>query len=85
MIGVGLCIGGDSWDPFVALSKEIELIFAVFFHQRNEFGVALDGLASGIPQRLITDLITLSQVPQVCEGLRHRTTQCKVLIQPEPV
>ncbi len=83
VIGVGLCIGGDDWDPFVALSKEIDLIFTVFFHQRNEFGVALDALTSGIPQNLITDRIGLSPVPQVFESLRRRTTQCKVLIQPE--
>lgn len=83
VIGVGLCIGGDEWDPFVALSKEIDLLFTVFFHQRNEFGVALDALTSGIPQHLITDRIGLSPVPQVFESLRRRTTQCKVLIQPE--
>lgn len=83
VVGIGLCIGGDEWDPFTALSKEIDLIFSVFFHQRNEFGVALDALSSGIPQHLITDRIGLSPVPQVFESLRHRTTQCKVLIQPE--
>jgi (R,R)-butanediol dehydrogenase/meso-butanediol dehydrogenase/diacetyl reductase len=85
VIGVGLCIGGDEWGPFVALSKEIDLIFSVFFHQRNEFGVALDALAAGpfAPQAIITDRIGLSPVPQVFEGLRRRTTQCKVLIQPE--
>ncbi|QEW20077.1 Sorbitol dehydrogenase [Marinibacterium anthonyi] len=85
VIGVGLCIGGDEWDPFIALSKEIDLLFSVFFHQRNEFGVALDALAAGpfAPQQIITDRIGLSPVPQVFEGLRRRTTQCKVLIQPE--
>ncbi len=85
VIGVGLCVGGDEWDPFIALSKELELIFAVFFHQRNEFGVALDALSSGpfAPQAIITDRIGLSPVPRVFEGLRRRTTQCKVLIQPE--
>lgn len=86
VIGVGLCIGGDSWDPFVALSKEIDLLFSVFFHQHNEFGIALDALAEGAafaPQAIITDRIGLSPVPQVFEGLRRRTTQCKVLIQPE--
>lgn len=87
VIGVGLCIGGDSWDPFVALSKEIDLIFSVFFHQRNEFGVALDALAGGpfAPQAIITDRIGLSPVPQIFESLRRRTTQCKVLIEPESV
>lgn len=85
VIGVGLCIGGDDWDPFVALSKEIDLIFSVFFHQRNEFGMALDALAARpfAPQAIVTDRIGLSQVPQVFESLRRRTTQCKVLIQPE--
>lgn len=87
VIGVGLCIGGDEWDPFVALSKEIDLIFSVFFHQGNEFGVALDALAGGpfAPQTIITDRIGLSPVPQIFESLRRRTTQCKVLIQPELV
>ncbi|TGD42606.1 Zn-dependent alcohol dehydrogenase [Pseudotabrizicola sediminis] len=83
VVGVGLCVGGDEWDPFIALTKEIDLIFAVFFHQRNEFGVALDALAGGLPQQIVTDRIGLTQVPQVFESLRRRTTQCKVLIQPE--
>lgn len=85
VVGVGLCIGGDAWDPFVALSKEVSLLFSAFFHQRNEFGVALDALRGGpfAPQALITDRIDLSSVPQIFESLRRRTTQCKVLIQPE--
>ena len=85
VVGVGLCIGGDSWDPFVALSKEVSLLFSVFFHQRNEFGVALDALRGGpfAPQVLVTERIDLSPVPQIFESLRRRTTQCKVLIQPE--
>lgn len=84
VVGVGLCIGGDDWDPFVALSKEVSLLFSVFFHQRNEFGAALDALRGGpfAPQVLITDRIDLSPVPQIFESLRRRTTQCKVLIQP---
>ena len=31
VVGVGLCVGGDEWDPFAALSKEIQIVFAVFF------------------------------------------------------
>lgn len=87
VVGVGLCIGGDEWDPFVALSKEVSLLFSVFFHQRNEFGVALDALRGGpsAPQVLITERIDLSPVPQVFESLRRRTTQCKVLIEPHLV
>ncbi|MFT3975196.1 MAG: alcohol dehydrogenase catalytic domain-containing protein [Amaricoccus sp.] len=83
VVGVGLCIGGDTWDPFIALSKEIDLLFSVFFHQGREFAVALDALIGGVPQGIVTDRIDLSPVPQIFESLRRRTTQCKVLIQPE--
>ena len=83
VVGVGLCIGGDQWDPFVALSKELTLSFAVFFHQSREFPAALQALTSGLPQALVTERIGLSPVPQVFESLRRRTTQCKVLIQPD--
>jgi len=85
VIGVGLCIGGDAWDPFVPLSKEIDLIFSVFFHQGHEFGAALDALAARpfAPQTIISDRIGLSAVPEVFERLKHRTTECKLLIQPE--
>jgi (R,R)-butanediol dehydrogenase/meso-butanediol dehydrogenase/diacetyl reductase len=67
--------------------KEVNLLFSVFFHQHNEFSVALDALRGGhfAPQALITDRIDLSPVPQIFESLRRRTTQCKVLIQPELV
>ena len=81
VVGVGLCVGGDEWDPFAALSKEINLLFAVFFNMA-EFETALEALGPGRfrPQELITERIGLSAVAGTFEALRHRTTQCKVLI-----
>ncbi|QWW71437.1 zinc-binding dehydrogenase [Rhizobium sp. WYJ-E13] len=81
VVGVGLCVGGDGWDPFAALSKEIQIIFAVFFNMA-EFETALSALGPGRyrPQALITGRIGFNDVPKAFEGLRHRTTQCKVLI-----
>lgn len=81
VVGVGLCTGGDQWDPFAALSKEIRVVFAVFFNMA-EFATALDALGPGRfrPQALITDRIGFARVPDTFEALRHRTTQCKVLI-----
>jgi (R,R)-butanediol dehydrogenase/meso-butanediol dehydrogenase/diacetyl reductase len=81
VVGVGLCVGGDDWDPFAALSKEIQLIFAVFFNMA-EFETALGALGPGRyrPQALITGRIGFGDVPETFEGLRRRTTQCKVLI-----
>jgi 2-desacetyl-2-hydroxyethyl bacteriochlorophyllide A dehydrogenase len=81
VVGVGLCIGGDEWDPFAALSKEIEVVFAAFFRM-SEFEMALETLGPGQfrPQALITERIGFGEVPETFEALRRRTTQCKVLI-----
>lgn len=81
VVGVGLCVGGDEWDPFAALSKEITLVFAVFFNMA-EFEVALEALGPGRfrPQELITGRIGFEDVAETFEALRRRTTQCKVLI-----
>ncbi|MGO7335646.1 zinc-dependent alcohol dehydrogenase [Rhizobium leguminosarum] len=81
VVGVGLCVGGDEWDPFAALSKEINLVFAVFFNMA-EFETALEALGPGRfrPQELVTERIGFGAVAETFEALRHRTAQCKVLI-----
>jgi len=82
VVGVGLCVGGDEWDPFAVLNKEITIVMAAFFNMA-EFAMAIDALATFEtfrPQALITDTIGLGHVPETFEALRNRTTQCKVLI-----
>ena len=56
VVGVGLCVGGDEWDPFAALSKEIQVVFSAFFTM-SEFETAIDALGPGRfrPQALITE------------------------------
>ena len=82
VVGVGLCVGGDRWDPFAALSKEVTITMSVFFDM-HEFATAIEALGPGRfrPQALITDRIGFGRVPDTFEALRCRTTQCKVLIQ----
>lgn len=82
VVAVGLCVGGDEWDPFAAIHKEIRVVFAVFFNMA-EFAAALEALGPGRfrPQALITDRIDFGRVPDTFEALRRRTTQCKVLIE----
>ncbi|TNC47604.1 zinc-binding dehydrogenase [Rubellimicrobium rubrum] len=82
VVGVGLCVGGDTWDPFAALSKEVRITMSAFFNM-PEFATAIDALGPGRfrPQALITDRIGFGRVPDTFEALRHRTSQCKVLIQ----
>lgn len=84
VVGVGLCVAGDEWNPFAALSKEITLVFAAFFTMA-EFEAALDALGPGgfRPQELVTSRIDLEDLPTTFEALRSRSTQCKVLIAAE--
>lgn len=83
VVAVGLCIGGDEWDPFAAISKEVQVVFAVFFTMA-EFDMALQALGPGRhrPQALVTGRIGIAEVPDAFEKLKRRTTECKVLITP---
>jgi (R,R)-butanediol dehydrogenase / meso-butanediol dehydrogenase / diacetyl reductase len=54
------------------------------FFTRQDYEEALDALAAGAaePRLLVTDTISLEATPEIFEGLRKRTHQCKVLIAP---
>ncbi|KQZ29117.1 zinc-binding dehydrogenase [Caulobacter sp. Root1472] len=79
----GLCTRPDSFIPFKALSKECRIQFANFF-KTQEYEAALDALSAGAvePRALITETISLEQLPDTFEALRRRTHQCKVQVAP---
>jgi (R,R)-butanediol dehydrogenase/meso-butanediol dehydrogenase/diacetyl reductase len=80
---LGLCTRPDTFNSFAMLSKEVRLVTSAFF-TRGEFETALDVLNAGAvaPRLLVTDTLALDAVPEGFEALRHRTHQCKVLIDP---
>jgi len=80
---LGLCTKPDTFNSFAMLSKEVRLITSAFFTV-PEYRASLDALAEGAiePRLLVTDTISLADTPQVFESLKHRTSQCKVLIAP---
>lgn len=80
---LGLCTRPDTFVPFRALSKELNLVTSAFF-KRQEYEASLDALNAGSaePALLVTDTVSLAQVPEIFEALRRRTHQCKVLIAP---
>jgi len=80
---LGLCTRPDTFNSFAMLSKEVKLVTSAFFTVQ-EYQAALDALEEGAmePRLLVTDTITLADTPQVFESLKHRTSQCKVLIAP---
>ena len=83
VIVLGLCTKMDSFLPFGFVAKEARLQASAFY-DRRDFEVCADALdADADTQRLmVTDVIKLEDMPPVFEALRHRTTQCKVLVDP---
>lgn len=83
VVVLGLCTTRDHLDSFRAISKEVNVIMSVFFNM-HEFAAAIDALDSGryAPQNLISETVSLNDLPHVFEALRKRTTQCKVLVDP---
>lgn len=79
----GLCTRPDSFVPFRAVSKECRIQFSAFF-KTQEYQAALDVLSAGAaqPRALVTDTVSLDQLPEAFEALRTRTHQCKVLVAP---
>lgn len=80
---LGLCTVADSFMPFRALSKEINLITSAFFNL-DEFSAALDVLDAphALPLAMVSDTVSLAAMPQAFEALRQRTHQCKVMVAP---
>ena len=80
---LGLCTKPDTFNSFAMLSKEVRLVTSAFFTV-PEYRTSLDALAEGAiePRLLVTDTISLAETPEVFESLKHRTSQCKVLIAP---
>jgi 2-desacetyl-2-hydroxyethyl bacteriochlorophyllide A dehydrogenase len=83
VVVLGLCTTPDYMDSFRAISKEVTITMSVFFGM-HEFAHAIEALDGGRygPRHLISDTVDLETLPAVFEGLRWRTTQCKVLIDP---
>ena len=73
----------DSFVPFRAVSKEARIQTSAFFTV-GEYQAALDALDGGHtpPHAMITETVALGAMPAVFEGLRKRTTQCKVMVRP---
>lgn len=83
VVVLGLCTRPDNFVPFEAVSKEVDIVMSAFFNFR-EFCTSIDVLetAQAAPHSMITDTVSLEDMPTVFEALRQRTTQCKVLVNP---
>jgi (R,R)-butanediol dehydrogenase/meso-butanediol dehydrogenase/diacetyl reductase len=83
VVVLGLCTATDQFQPFAAVAKEVRIQASAFYDARD-FEIAVDALDSGAvePTHMVTESIALSALPEAFEALRHRSTQCKVLVDP---
>jgi (R,R)-butanediol dehydrogenase/meso-butanediol dehydrogenase/diacetyl reductase len=83
IIVLGLCTHPDTFMPFQFVSKE-QTIQASAFYEVREFELAADVLNKdpNTPRAMVTDIVKLEDMPPAFEALRHRSSQCKVLVDP---
>jgi (R,R)-butanediol dehydrogenase/meso-butanediol dehydrogenase/diacetyl reductase len=81
VVVLGLCTKPDTFVPFRAVAKEVRIQTSAFF-ETPDFETVLSTLDQGAaePHMLITGTVPLADMPTTFEALRHRTTQCKVMV-----
>ncbi len=80
IIPVGVCEKPDSIMPFFGLVKELQIQFAIAYN-RDDFDtcVAMLGERRIDISPMVTDIVTLDELPAAFEALRTPSHQCKVL------
>jgi threonine dehydrogenase-like Zn-dependent dehydrogenase len=80
IIPVGVCEQPDAILPFFGLVKELQIQFAIAY-TRDDFETCVAMLAERRIDiaPMITDIVSLDELPDAFEALRTPSTQCKVL------
>lgn len=80
---LGFCSRPDSFIPAIAVWKEVKLLFGMTY-SLSEFEHVARVLDRGAVEAraMVTDQIGLGALPDTLEAMRHRTHQCKVLVDP---
>ena len=83
IVVVGVCMHSDPIEPFVAVAKEVEVIFS-FGYTPDEFAATLDRLGRGVPgaDRLITSSVDLAGAPGAFARLRTPGRHGKIVVHP---
>lgn len=83
IVVVGVCMVEDHMVPISAIFKEANIQY-VLGYGRPDWRLVLDLLDSGRvdPRPMITDVVTLEELPAAFEALRKPTTQIKVMVRP---
>lgn len=83
IVVVGVCMEQDVIEPFLAVTKEIELRFS-FGYSPAEYTATLGHLAAGVPgaDRLVTSSLPLAEAPVAFDTLRTPGDHGKILVVP---
>jgi threonine dehydrogenase-like Zn-dependent dehydrogenase len=83
IVVVGVCMGPDSFRPSMAINKEVELRFVIYYTPL-EFRDALHALADGTVDAspLVTGTVGLDGVATAFDALRDPERHAKILIDP---
>jgi len=83
IVVVGVCMHTDAIEPFMAVTKELELRFS-FGYTPAEFAATLARLAAGVPgaDLLVTSSVDLAGAPGAFETLRNPGDHGKILVKP---
>jgi (R,R)-butanediol dehydrogenase / meso-butanediol dehydrogenase / diacetyl reductase len=79
----GVCFGNDTLTPLGAMSKELDVRFA-FYYRAGDYRTAIDMIEGERldPLPLVTDEVSLDELPARFEALKAPSEDCKVLIRP---
>jgi (R,R)-butanediol dehydrogenase/meso-butanediol dehydrogenase/diacetyl reductase len=82
VIVIGVCMEPDSIAPMMCVMKEVQINFALAY-THGEFKETIDALASGRidAKPMITDVISVEQVPEMFTALKHPGTRAKVIVE----
>ena len=83
VVALGQCVLPDTWIPAKAMDKQVRIQFSVTYGL-GDFYHCVDTLDAGAiePRAMITDVVSLDELPAALEALRHPSTQCKVQVDP---
>lgn len=81
IMGIGLCDNPDTITPLIAFGKELRIQWAVAYDKEDwdfTMKMMINGRIDGSP--MITNVVSLDELPSMFEALQSPTDQCKVII-----
>lgn len=83
IVAVGVCMQRDSFEPAIAINKELGVEFA-FAYSQEEFSATLHRIAEGMidVRHIMSEEIALDQIPSAFARLSSAPNLVKVIVKP---